>query len=88
MKRTRHTPEQIVRKLRKADRLSAESIPFAEVMRHLEISRQINQRWRNQYGAMRPDDVARLKTLEQENARFKRLLADKELDNDMFRRVP
>ena len=87
MKRTRHTPEQIVRKLREADRLLAESIPLAEVMRHLEISHQTYQRWRSQYGAMRPDDVARLKTLEQENARLKRLLAEKELDNDMLRMV-
>ena len=51
MKRTRHTPEQIVRKLREADRLLAESIPLAEVMRHLEISHQTYQRWRSQYGA-------------------------------------
>ena len=52
MKRTRHTPEQIVRKLREADRLLAESIPLAEVMRHLEIPHQTYQRWRGQYGAM------------------------------------
>ncbi len=84
MKRTRHTPEQIVRKLREADRLLAENIPLAEVMRHLEISHQTYQRWRSQYGAMRPDDVARLKTLEQENAQLKRLVAEKELDNDML----
>jgi putative transposase len=87
MKRTRHTSEQIVRKLREADRLLAENIPLAEVMRYLEISHQTYQRWRSQYGAMRFDDVARLKTLEQENARLKRLLADKELDNDMLRMV-
>ena len=85
--RTRHTPEQIVRKLREADRLLAESIPLAEVMCNLEISHQAYQRWRSQYGAMRPYDVARLKTLQQENARLKRLLAEKELDNDMLRMV-
>ena len=84
-KRTRPTPEQIVRKLREADRLLAESIPLAEVMRHLEISHQTYQRWRSQYGSGRPDDVARLKTLEQENARLKLLLAEKDLDNDIFR---
>ena len=87
MKRTRHTPEQIVRKLCEADRLLAENTPLAEVMRHLEISHQTYQRWRIQYGSMRPDDVARLKTLEQENAQLKRLLAEKELDNDMLRMV-
>lgn len=83
MKRTRHTPEQIVRKLREADRLLAENTPLAEVMRSLGVSHQTYQRWRSQYAAMRPDDVARLKTLEKENARLKRLLAEKELDNDM-----
>jgi transposase-like protein len=88
MKRTRHTPEQIVRKLREADRLLAESLPLAEVMRHLEISHQTYQRWRSQYGAMRPDDMARLKMLEQENARLKWLLAEKDLDNDMLRMTP
>jgi hypothetical protein len=51
MKRTRHAPEQIVRKLREADRLLAESIPLAEVMRHLEISHQTYQRWRSCCGA-------------------------------------
>ena len=87
MKRTRHTPEQIVRKLREADRLLAENIPLAEVMRHSEISHQTYQRLHSQYGAMRPDDVARLETLEQENARLKHLLVENELDNDMLRMV-
>ena len=84
MKRTRHTPEQIVRKLREADRLLAENTPLAEVMRSLGVSHQTYQRWRSQYAAMRPDDVARRKTLEKENARLKRLVAEKELDNDML----
>ena len=87
MKRTRHTAEQIARKLREADRLLAENTPLAEVMRLLEVSHQTYQDWRSQYGVMRPDDVGRLKTLEQENARLKRLLAEKELDNDMLRMV-
>ena len=68
MKRTRHTPVQIVRKLREADRLLAESIPLAEVMRHLEIAQDTYQRWHSQYGAIRLNDAARLKMLEQENA--------------------
>jgi transposase-like protein len=65
--------------------LLAENMPLAEVMRSLGVSHQTYQRWRSQYAAMRPDDVARLTTLEKENARLKRLLAEKELDNDMFR---
>jgi putative transposase len=87
MKRRRHTPEQIVRKLREADRMLAEGADLALVCRQLEISVQTYQRWRVQYKAMRPEDVARLKLLEKENARLKRLLAEKELDNDMLREV-
>ena len=87
MKRKRHTPEQVVRKLREADRLLAEGADLALVCRQLEVSVQTYQRWRVQYKAMRPEDVARLKQLEKENARLKRLLAEKELDNDMLREV-
>ncbi len=67
MKLTRPALEKVVRKLRQADRLLAKKIPLAEVMRHLEISYQTYQRWRSHYGAMQLDEVARLKTLEQEN---------------------
>ena len=87
MKRRRHTPEQIVRKLREADRMLAEGADLALVCRQLEVSVQTYQRWRVQYKAMRPEDVVRLKALEKENARLKRLLAEKELDNDMLREV-
>ena len=87
MKGKRHTPEQIVRKLREADRLQAEGVDVDAVCRHLEISIQTYQRWRSQFKAMRPEDVVRLKQLEKENARLKRLLAEKELDNDMLREV-
>jgi transposase-like protein len=87
MKGRRHTPEQIVRKLREADRLLAEGSDVDAVCRHLEISVQTYQRWRSQYKAMRPEDVVRLKQLEMENPRLKRLLAEKELDNDMLREV-
>jgi putative transposase len=87
MKRRRHTPEQVVRKLREADRMLAEGADLPLVCRTLEVSVQTYQRWRVQYKAMRPEDVARLKTLEKENARLKRLLAEKELDNDMLREV-
>src|SRR5579859_2738427 len=84
MKGRRHTPEQIVRKLREADRLLAEGSDVDAVCRQLEISIQTYQRWRSQFKAMRPEDVVRLKQLEKENARLKRLLAEKELDNDML----
>jgi putative transposase len=87
VKGRRHTPEQVVRKLREADRLLAEGADADAVCRHLEISIQTYQRWRSQYRAMRPEDVVRLKQLEKENARLKRLLAEKELDVDMLREV-
>lgn len=87
MKGKRHSPEQVVRKLREADRLLAEGADLALVCRTLEISVQTYQRWRVQYRAMRPEDVVRLKALEKENGRLKRLLAEKELDIDMLREV-
>jgi hypothetical protein len=76
-----------VRKLREADRLLAEGGDLQDVCRHLEVSVQTYQRWRSQYKAMRPEDVVRLKQLEKENTRLKRLLAERELDIDMLREV-
>ena len=87
MKRKRHTPEQIVRKLREAEGLLARGTALPEVLRQLEISAQTYHRWKAQYQAMRPDDVARLKTLEKENGRLKRIVADQALDIDMLKEV-
>ncbi len=64
MKRRRHTPEQVVRKLREADRLLPEGADVALVCRTFEVSVRTYQRWRVQYKAMRPEDVARLKALD------------------------
>lgn len=80
MARRRHTPEQVVRKLREADRLLAEGKDVAEVARELQVSEQTYHRWRAQFGGMRADDVKRLKELEVENGRLKRIVADKELE--------
>ena len=85
MARRRHTPEQIVRKLREADRLLGEGAEIADVARHLEVSEATFHRWRNQYGGLKADDVKRLKELEAENARLKRIVADKELEIDALR---
>ena len=87
MSRRRHTPEQIVRKLREADRLLAEGADVPALCRHLEVSVPTYQRWRAQYRAMRPEDVVRLKELEKENARLKRIVADQALDVAMLREV-
>ena len=80
MKRRRHTPEQIIRKLREAERLLGEGKTIPEAAKELGISEQTFHRWRNQYGGMKADDVKRLKELERENATLKRIVADKELE--------
>ena len=85
--RRRHTPEQVVRKLREADRLLGEGSSVADVARHLGVSEQTFHRWRNQYGGMKADDVKRLKELEAENARLKRIVADKELEIDAWKEI-
>ena len=73
--------------LREADRLQAEGADVDAVCRHLEVSVQTYQRWRSQFKAMRPEDVVRLKALEKENARLKRIVGEQALDIDMLREV-
>jgi putative transposase len=80
MKNRRHTPEQIVRKLREADRMLGEGVELPEVMKALEVSEATYHRWRAQYGGMKADDAKRLKELERENVRLKRIVADQLLD--------
>ena len=80
MKRRRHTPEQIIRKLREAERLLGEGKSTAEVAKALQISENTFHRWRNQYGGMKAQDAKRLKELERENGQLKRIVADKELE--------
>ena len=87
MKRRRHTPEQIVRKLREVDRLVGEGQTIAEAAKQVEISEETFHRWRNQYGGMTADDARRLRELERENARLKRLVADQMREIDALREV-
>ena len=79
MKRKRHTPEQIIGKLREADVMLGAGQTMAYVVQHLCVSEQTYHRWRNQYGGMKASDAKRLKELEQENARLKRVVADQAL---------
>jgi putative transposase len=60
---------------------------LAEVARHLEVSEQTYHRWRNQFGGMKADDAKRLRELERENSRLKRIVADKELEIDALREI-
>ncbi len=87
MSRRRHTPEQVVRKLREADRLLGEGMELPEVIKQLEVSEQTYYRWRNQFGGMKADDVKRLKELEAENTRLKRIVADQVLENQALKEI-
>jgi putative transposase len=87
MKRRGHTPEQVVRKLREAERMLGEGKTIPEVAKELEVSENTFHRWRAQYGGMKADDVKRLKELERENTRLKRIVADKELEIDALKEV-
>ena len=87
MKRHRHTPEQVIRKLREGEKILNESKDLTEVLRHLEISEATWNRWRNQYGGMKAEEVKRLKELEKENSRLKKIVADQALDIDMLKEL-
>jgi putative transposase len=76
----RHSPEQIVRKLRQADEKLASGASIPEVARELGVSEATYHRWRNRYGGMNPRETKRLKELEKENTRLKKLVADQALD--------
>ena len=85
MKGKSHTPEQIVMKLREADKLLASGMSVAEAVKQLEIAEWTYYRWRKKYAGMGKGDAKRLKELEKENARLKRLLAEKDLDNSILK---
>lgn len=84
-KRKRHTPEQIVAKLRETDALLNAGQSVGQVVQHLGVSEQTYHRWREQYGGMKAEEARRLKELEQENQRLKKLLAEAELDKAILK---
>ena len=83
----RHTPEQIVRKLREADAELAAGTSLPEVARRLGISEATFHRWSNHYGGMKADATKRLKELESENARLKKIVADQAVDISILKEV-
>ena len=87
MKRKRHSPEQIIRKLRDADRMLAEGAGLAAVCQALEVSEATFHRWRNQYGGMKVNEAKRLKELEIENRRLKKAVTDLTLDKQILEEV-
>ena len=82
MKKSRYSEEQIVRILREADRL-----PVAEVAKHHGVSEQSIYSWRKRFGEMSADEVKSLKVLEQENARLKKLLAERDLEIEVMKEI-
>jgi len=80
MPRRIYTPEQIIRKLREAEVLIAEGMSTRNAARQIGVTEQTYYRWRKEYGGMKVNQAKRLKVLEKENSRLKRLVAEKELD--------
>jgi putative transposase len=83
----RHTPEQIVRMLREADTELAQGASVPQIARKLGISEATFHRWRNQYGGMKADATKRLKELEKENARLKKIVAEQAVDISILKEV-
>jgi len=83
--RKRYTPEQIISKLREAEVLLSQGQTVAHVSKQLGVTEQTYYRWRKEYGGMRTSQVRRLKDLEKENVRLKKLVADLALDNAILK---
>lgn len=83
--RKRYTPEQIVVKLRQHEQLQAEGLTIPQACKRIGISDQTFYRWRMKYGAMKEDEAHRLKALEQENSRLKKIVAEQALDISMLK---
>jgi len=81
----RYTTEQIVAKLREAEKLQGQGLTIPQVCKRLGVSDQTFYRWRLKYGALKEDEAQRLKALEQENARLKRIVAEQALDISMLK---
>ena len=85
MTRRRHTPEQVINKLREAEVAIAEGGTVAEASRRIGITEQTFYRWRSEYGSLRLDQARRLKHLESENGRLRRAVADLALDDQILK---
>ncbi len=86
-KRKRHSPEQVVKKLRDADAMLAAGKSIGEVLQMLEVSEATLSRWRSQYGGMKSEEAKRLKMLEEENNRLKKIVGDQALDIQMLKEI-
>ena len=84
-KSKRHSAEQIIRKLREAETMLAADKSVGEIIQKLGVSEQTYYRWKQQYGGMKAEEAKRLKDLEVENARLKKLVADLTLDKEILK---
>ena len=85
MAKQRYTPEQIINKLREAEVMLSQGATLSSILKKIGISDVTYYRWRKEYGGMRVDQAKRLKDLEQENSRLKKLVADLSLDNAILK---
>ena len=85
MAQKRHTVDQIIAKLRRADVELGKGKTVPEICKQLEIAEQTYYRWRQKYGGMQPEMAKQLKTLEKENARLKKMVAEQALDMDILK---
>lgn len=87
MPKKRFTAEQIIHKLREAEVELAKGQKVGQMVRKLEVTEQTYYRWRKEYGGMKVEQARRLKELESENSRLKKLVADLSLDNAILKEV-
>lgn len=85
MAKKRHTSGQIISKLREVEVMLAQGEPLTKACRKISVTEQTYYRWRKEYGGMKVDQAKRLKELEKENARLKKVVADQALDNSILR---
>ena len=85
MGKRRHTAEEIIGKLREAEVLQGKGMPMDEVLRQLGVSDATYYKWRKEYGGLRVDQAKRLKDLEQENSRLRKVVADLTIDNSILK---
>ena len=87
MKSKRHTPEQVIRRVAEGDEMLNKGASVAEVARSFGITETTWYRWKNAYGGMKATDAKRMKELEAENKRLKKIVADQALDIDMLKEI-
>ena len=85
MGKIKYTTEQIISKLREAEVLQSQGLTLSMICKRLEIHEQTYYRWRKEYRGIRIDQAKRLKSLEQENSRLKKIVADLSIDNSILK---